>query len=94
MSVQVLQAPEVIVILPEKTNMRSVCMCVCVCVCFLPIHSGHQARWTYRPGSHSRKVTQEFLSTFLLRCVMETLKYKELGGFTRQNTAFLLLIYV
>ena len=24
----------------------------CVCVCFLPIHSGHQVRWTYQPGSH------------------------------------------
>ena len=27
-------------------------LCVCVCVCFLPIHSGHQVRWTYQPGSH------------------------------------------
>ena len=35
--------------------------CVCfVCVCFLPIHSGHQVRWTYQPGSHRRKVTQDF----------------------------------
>ncbi|CAM9216166.1 unnamed protein product, partial [Ascophyllum nodosum] len=25
-----------------------------VCVCFLPIHSGHQVRWTYQPGSHRR----------------------------------------
>ena len=46
-----------------------------MCVCFLPIHSGHQVRWTYQPGSHRRKVTQEegrtdFSSTFLLlRCV-------------------------
>ena len=32
---------------------------VCVCVCFLPIHSGHQVRWTYQLGSHRRKVTQE-----------------------------------
>ena len=32
----------------------------CVCVCFLPIHSGHQVRWTYQPGSHKRKVTQDF----------------------------------
>ena len=32
---------------------------VCVCVCFLPIHSGHQVRWTYQPGSHRRKVTQD-----------------------------------
>ena len=49
-------------------------MCVfiklhCVCVCFLPIHSGHQVRWTYQPGSHRRKVTQDFSSTFFLRCV-------------------------
>ena len=22
-------------------------------VCFLAIHSGHQVRWTYQPGSHS-----------------------------------------
>ena len=28
---------------------------VCVCVSFLPIHSRHQARWTYQPGSHRRK---------------------------------------
>ena len=34
--------------------------CYCVCVCFLPIHSGHQVRWTYQPGSHRRKVTQDF----------------------------------
>ena len=37
-------------------------------VCFLAIHSGHQVRWTYQPGSHRRKVTQDFSSTFL-RCV-------------------------
>ena len=42
-------------------------VCVCVCVCFLPIHSGHQ--WTYQPWSHRRKVTQDFSSTFFLRCV-------------------------
>ena len=40
-----------------------------VCVCFLPIHSGHQVRWTYQPGSHRKKVTQDFSSTFFLRCV-------------------------
>ena len=48
------------------------CMCVCVCVCvlcFLPIHFGHQVRWTYQPGSHGSKVTQDFSSTFFLRCV-------------------------
>ena len=36
-----------------------------MCVCFLPIHSGHQVRWTYQPGSHRRKVAQDFSSTFL-----------------------------
>ena len=35
----------------------------------IPIHSGHQVRWTYQPGSHRRKVTQDCSSTFLLRCV-------------------------
>ena len=38
-------------------------------MCFLPIHSGHQACWTYQPGSHRRKATQHFSSTFLLRCL-------------------------
>ena len=29
------------------------CPITIVCVlCFLPIHSGHQVRWTYQPGSH------------------------------------------
>ena len=40
-----------------------------MCVCFLPIHSGQQVRWTYQPGSHRRKVRQDFSSTFFLRCV-------------------------
>ena len=40
---------------------------VCV-LCSLPIHSGHQVRWTYQPGSHRRKVTQDFSSTFFLGC--------------------------
>ena len=54
----------------SKINMlRGLTVCVCVCVCFLPIHSGHQVRWTYQPGSHRRKVTQDFSSTFFLRCV-------------------------
>ena len=39
-----------------------------LCVCVLPIYSGRQVRWTYQPGSHRRKVTQDF-STFLLRCM-------------------------
>ena len=43
---------------------------VCECfLCFLPIDSGHQVRWTYQPGSHRRKVTQDFSSAFFLRCV-------------------------
>ena len=46
----------------------SYAVCVCVCMCFLPIHSGHQVRWTYQPGSHRRKATQDFSFTFL-RCV-------------------------
>ena len=29
-------------------------------MCFLLIHSGHQVRWTYQPGSHRRKVTLDF----------------------------------
>ena len=41
---------------------------MCVCVCFLPIFSESQVRWMYQPGSH-RKVTQNFSSTFLLRCM-------------------------
>ena len=40
---------------------------VCVCVFFFPIHSGLQ--WTYQPGSHRKKVTQDFPSTFFLRCL-------------------------
>ena len=37
-------------------------------LCFVPIHSGHQVRWTYQPGSHRRKTTQDFSSTFFLGC--------------------------
>ena len=36
----------------KPTVILCVCVCVCVCVCFLPIHSGHQVRCTYQPGSH------------------------------------------
>ena len=42
---------------------------MCVCVCVLPIHSGHQVRWTYQPGSHRGKVTQDFSYSFFLRYV-------------------------
>ena len=38
-------------------------------VIHLEVDSGHQVRWTYQPGSHRRKVTQDFSSTFFLRCV-------------------------
>ena len=37
--------------------------------CFLPIYFGHQVRWTYQPGSHRRKITQDFSSTFLSSAV-------------------------
>ena len=41
---------------------------VCV-LCFPPVHSGHQVRWTYQPGSHRREVTQDFSSTFCGACL-------------------------
>ena len=44
----------------QSTVVVVLVLSVCVCVCFLPIHSGHQVRWTYQPGSHRRKVTQDF----------------------------------
>ena len=44
-------------------------VCVFVCVCFLLIYSGRQACWTYQPGSHRKKVTQDLSSTSLLRCL-------------------------
>ena len=45
----------------DQTRQRGHALSTCtVCVCFLPIHSGHQVRWTYQPGSHRRKVTQDF----------------------------------
>ena len=50
----------------QTTNGIDDSLCV---LCFLLIHSGHQVRWTYQPGSHRRKVTQDFSSTFFLRCV-------------------------
>ena len=40
--------------IPGIYNIRSI-LCF---VCFLPIHSGLQ--WTYQPGSHRKKVTQDF----------------------------------
>ena len=43
-------------------------VCVCVCV-FFPFILDIQVRWTYQPGSHRRKVTQDFSSTFFLRCM-------------------------
>ena len=54
-------------------------LCVCACACFLPIHSGHQVRWTFQPGSHRRKVTQDFSSTFFLRCVPSFFSREGLG---------------
>ena len=55
--------------LSTTEDTRYICYyCVCF-LCFLPIYSGHQVRWTYQPGSHRSKVTQDFSSAFLLRCV-------------------------
>ena len=48
------------VVTKASINSKIILVQVCVCVCFLPIHSGHQIRWTYQPGSHRRKVTQDF----------------------------------
>ena len=45
---------------------KNKCQEMCV-VCFLPICSGRQVRWMYQPGSHRRKITPDFSSTFLLR---------------------------
>ena len=53
---------------PCSANHERAELCV-FSVYFLPIHSGHQVRWTYQPESHRRKVTQDFSSTFFLRCV-------------------------
>ena len=53
-------------------------VCVCVCVFCHPIHSGHQVRWTYQPGLHRRKVTQDFYT--FLRCVPYLLSRE---GFSR-----------
>ena len=41
----------------------------CVCVWVFSSHSFWISSWTYQPGSHRRKVTQDFSSTFFLRCV-------------------------
>ena len=53
----------------RKEKSHDVPLSMCVCMCFLPIHFGHQVRWTYQPGSHRRKVTHNFSSPFFLRCV-------------------------
>ena len=69
---------------PNNTAVRK--CAASVCVCFLPIHSGHQIRWTYQPGSHRRKVTQDFSSTFFLRCVPRAMMLKELRNTTVDST--------
>ena len=45
----------------------AVLLLIILCLCFLPVYSGRQACWTYQPGSHRMKVTQDFSSTFFLR---------------------------
>ena len=49
-----------------RRNCRLICVCGCGC---FPTYSGRAVRWMYQPGSHRRKVAQDFSSTFLLRCM-------------------------
>ena len=44
----------VVVVVVDSHIQRIVLVCV---LCFLPIHSGHQVRWTYQPGSHATEET-------------------------------------
>ena len=37
--------------IPQSGGKNTVLFFLCF-VCFLPIHSRHQVRWTYQPGSH------------------------------------------
>ena len=54
---------------------------VSVCVCLFSSHLfWTSGLWTYQPGSHRRKVTQDFSSTFLLRCLP---KFFSREGFSR-----------
>ena len=58
------------------------CTVCTVLVCFLPIHSGHQVRWTYQPGSHRRKVTQEECHTrFFIHLPSAVRAFLSLEGF-------------
>ena len=85
----------------RKIGTRYVCMYVCtwyvfmyVCfLCFLPIHSGHQVRWTYQPGSHRRKVTQDFSSTFFLRCVPYFFSREGVSHFFPSSTVKSIFLY-
>ena len=38
-----------------------------MCVCFLPIHSGHQVRWTYQPGCASLSHTHYWYEVGMLK---------------------------
>ena len=50
-------------VLRIEPNITAVQKCAAsVCVCFLPIHSGHQVRRTYQPGSHRINLFEELLS--------------------------------
>ena len=53
----------------------------CVCVCLLSSHLFWTSDlWMHQPGSHRRKVAQDFSSTFLLRCCLNFLLR---GGLSR-----------
>ena len=63
----------------------------CVCVCFLPTHSGLQ--WTYQPGSHRKKVTQDFPSTFFLRCLPQFFSREGFSHFLPSSTVKSSFVY-
>ena len=68
--------------------------CSCLFCCFLPIYSGRQVRRMDQPGSHRRKVTQDFSSSFFLLWCMPLFFSRE--GFSRcfpSSTAKLNFVY-
>ena len=46
------RASKPLLIIGSSKRVLPFCRSPRVCVFFLPIHSGHQVRWTYQPGSH------------------------------------------
>ena len=54
---------------------------ICVCVCFLPIHSGHQIRWMYQPGSQQEEGHTGFLIHLLSAVRASTFPAKRIQPF-------------